>query len=295
MVRSVKKFLIGLILVIGIMLIHSKQISSKKTLKKNLCRSFEDNFHKDKIVYIEDYDGNPKCANWVDVSQARGAYSIHSGKLKAILHKPKGVQGRMEDEDGACNTNIGKGLDLNSTYMMHYGTVSVEMKANRVGGVVTALCLMSREGDEFDWETVGEDIKHAQTDYFYKGAHKTGVDGIIHAFPDGGTIDSDYHTYTIEWGPNRTIWSIDGITVRTLERSSNFEDGIYKYPNKPSYIKLSLWDGSGCNGTAKWSNGPINWDESPDTHLSYIRKVTVTCNPKYNKVVTDDDDDELSE
>ncbi|CAG8747531.1 21371_t:CDS:2, partial [Gigaspora rosea] len=197
----------------------------KKTLKKNLCRSFVDNFQKNKIVYLNDYDGNPKCANWVEVSQARGAYSIHSGKLKAILHKPKGLQGRTKDEDGPCNTNIGKGLDLNSTYMMHYGTVSVEMKANGVGGVVTALCLMSREGDEFDWETVGKDIEHAQTDYFYKGVHKTGVDGIIHAFPDGGTIDSDYHTYTIEWGPKRTIWSIDGFTVRTLERSSNFEDG----------------------------------------------------------------------
>ncbi|CAG8481725.1 16028_t:CDS:2 [Dentiscutata erythropus] len=297
MIRSIKKtLLIWLILVICTVVIHSKQIFSKnysrETPKKNLCRSFVDNFDTDKIVYKDDYVGGPDSANWVDISEARGAYSISSGKLKAILHKPIGGQNRTKDEDGICNTNIGKGLELNSTYMMLYGTVSVEMKACGVGGVVTALCTMSVDGDEFDWETVGKDVEHAQTDYFYRGLHKTGIDGIIHSFPDCGTIDSDFHTYTLEWGPKRTIWSIDGVTVRTLEKSSTFEDGIYKYPSKPSYIKLGLWDGSGCNGTAQWSNGPINWDESPDTYISYIKRVEVTCNPKYNDIVVDCDCDD---
>ncbi|CAG8602382.1 19931_t:CDS:2 [Cetraspora pellucida] len=238
-------------------------LTSRKILKQHL-ESFFHHFHKDKIVYKTDYDGNPDSANWVDVSEARGAYSISSGKLKAILHKPVGDQHRAKDEDGPYNKNLGKGLSMNSTYMMLYGTVSVEMKACGVGGVVTALCTMSKEGDEIDWETVGKDIKHAQTDFFYRGFHKTGVDGVFHSFPDGGTIDSDFHTYTINWGPKKIKWLIDGITVRTLERSSTFEDGIYKYPSKPSYITLSLWDGSGGNGTAQWSNGPINWKKSPN-------------------------------
>ncbi|CAG8496996.1 8902_t:CDS:1 [Racocetra fulgida] len=144
---------------------------------------------------------------------------------------------------------------------------------------------MSTDGDEIDWETVGKDLKRAQTDYFYRGIHKTGVDFVAHTLPGGKTFDSDFHTYTINWGPERIIWSIDGVTVRTLEKSSTFEDGVYKYPSRPSYITLSLWDGSGGNGTARWSNGPINWDEQPDIIVSYFRKIKVMCNPKYNKVI----------
>ncbi|CAG8557569.1 3134_t:CDS:2, partial [Scutellospora calospora] len=178
-----------------------------------------------------------------------------------------------------------KSLCLNSTYMMHYGTVSIEMKACGVGGVITALCTMSKGGDELDWETVGKDITHAQTDFFYRGIHQTGIDFFTHSIPGGGTIDSDFHTYTIEWGPEKTIWSIDGFVVRTLEKDSTLENGIYKYPSQPSHIQISIWDGSGSNGTSQWSNGPIDWNKSPGMYSSYIKKVSITCDPKYNYVI----------
>ena len=59
-------------------------------------------------------------------------------------------------------------LLASSTYMW-YGKVSSTLKTSRGKGVVTAFILLSDVKDEIDFEFVGADLSHAQTNYYFQG------------------------------------------------------------------------------------------------------------------------------
>ncbi|CAG8692157.1 9257_t:CDS:2 [Dentiscutata erythropus] len=294
---SIKKTLLlilGLALVIGA--IASPTNKSKKSSKssspaapssgqKNVCRSFKDNFKNSRIVSQKKYNGNPASADWIDTCEVAGTYSTSGGQLTANLLKPSNEK-RTKGKEGYYNKNLGQGLSFNSTYKMLYGTVSMKTKACGVGGVVTALVTMSDNGDEIDWELVGKDVKHCQSNYFYDRILIYGVNGGVHQVPSGGAIDSGFHTYTIDWKPDSITWLVDGKSIRVLQRSSTYKNGTYRFPCHPSYVQIGIWDGSGAEGTAQWANGPIEWTKQPSKLESYIEEVSVSCDPTYNTVIT---------
>ncbi|CAG8531762.1 12874_t:CDS:2 [Dentiscutata heterogama] len=299
MYLSIKKTLLlilGLALVIGTIASPTKKSSQKSSSKnsspappsngqKNVCRSFTDNFKNSRIVSEKKYNGNPTSADWIDTCGVSGTYSFSGGALNANLLKPQNEK-RTKGKDGYYNKNLGQGLAFNSTYKMLYGKVSMKVKANGVGGCVTALVTMSENGDEIDWELVGKDVKHCQSNYFYDRILIYGVNGGVHQLPNGGKIDSGYHTYAIDWKPDSITWSIDDKPVRTLQRSSTYANGTYRFPCHPSYVQLGIWDGSGAEGTAQWSNGPIEWSKQSNKLTSYIEEVSISCDPTYNTVVS---------
>ncbi|CAG8501019.1 4568_t:CDS:2 [Acaulospora morrowiae] len=168
---------------------------------------------------------------------------------------------------------------------MHYGKAEITMKCIGVGGVVNAFITMATNGDEIDWEMVGKDVSHGQTNFFWNNDMLYGVNSRTHSVP-GGSINTTYHTYGIDWTPDSLTWSIDGAPVRTLYRKDTLEDGIYKYPSHPSYIQFGVWDGSGSPSLASWTNGPIDWNEQPSVLTNVISKIKITCDSTYNKVVS---------
>lgn len=56
-----------------------------------------------------------------------------------------------------------------STHYVWYGKVSAKLKTSRGQGVVTAFILLSDVKDEIDFEFVGVDLNHAQTNYYFQG------------------------------------------------------------------------------------------------------------------------------
>ncbi|KAF0446052.1 concanavalin A-like lectin/glucanase [Gigaspora margarita] len=305
MILSIKKTLLlilGLALVIGaIASPHHKskkpcKKSSKKLTKKNspppvpiptgpknTCRSFTDKFQNSRIVNQSAYNGDPTSADWIDTCGVPGTYTQSNG-LNLNLLKPADQQ-RTKGDDGYYNKVLGEGFSCNSTYKMLYGSVSMILKANGVGGCVSALVCMSENGDEIDWEMVGKDTKHAQSNYFYDRMLIYGVNGGVHEIPKNGQIDTDFHNYTIDWSPDYIKWYIDGSCVRTLERADTYVNGTYRFPCHPSYVQMGIWDGSGAVGTAQWSNGPIDWTKQPSQLTSTIQQISITCNPDYNQVI----------
>lgn len=61
------------------------------------------------------------------------------------------------------------GTLLASTTYMWYGNVKAKFKTSRGAGVVTAFILLSDVKDEIDYEFVGVDLEHAQTNYYFQG------------------------------------------------------------------------------------------------------------------------------
>lgn len=61
------------------------------------------------------------------------------------------------------------GTLLASTTYMWYGNVKATFKTSRGQGVVTAFILLSDVKDEIDYEFVGVDLEHAQSNYYFQG------------------------------------------------------------------------------------------------------------------------------
>ncbi|CAG8460565.1 1250_t:CDS:1 [Paraglomus occultum] len=253
----------------------------QKVYTKNPCKSFVEDFSNPRIAEASSYSGDPSSADWINLSGSPSSYNVKNGLLTLNLQKPSQYE-RINSDQGPYNKYPGFGTTFNSSRLMHYGVVDVVLKANPVGGVVTAFITMSPEGDEIDYEIVGNDTHRVQSNWYWNGVIIWGAHGGIHDLPDNKLI-SDFNTYTLDWDPDRIIWKINGQPVRTLTRQETYENGIYKYPNRPSHIQFGIWDGSTAPGTANWANGPINWDQEPNVLTSQIDTISIKCNPDYNE------------
>lgn len=93
------------------------------------------------------YLGNASETNWVSSGQPR------------------------EYQDGVILTMAPStvGTLLMSAHYVWYGKISVDMKTSQGDGVVSAFILMSDMKDEIDFEFVGNNVKEAQTNYYFQG------------------------------------------------------------------------------------------------------------------------------
>jgi beta-glucanase (GH16 family) len=61
------------------------------------------------------------------------------------------------------------GTLMSSTHYVWYGKVSATLTTSQGAGVVTAFILMSDAKDEIDFEFVGVDTQHVQSNYYFQG------------------------------------------------------------------------------------------------------------------------------
>ncbi|KAI7228303.1 glycoside hydrolase family 16 protein [Hortaea werneckii] len=174
------------------------------------------------------------------------------------------------------------GTLLMSTKYVWYGKISATLKTSAGAGVVTAFILMSDVKDEIDFEFVGVDMDHAQSNYYFQG---------ITDYENGKnlSVSSDTrqnsHTYTIDWKPDYVAWYIDGEQLRTVYRNETYNETNqqYHFPQTPSRVQLSLWPAGrsdNAQGTINWAGGEIDWNSQYMTNGYYyamISDVNVEC------------------
>ena len=85
------------------------------------------------------------------------------------------------------------------------------------------LFILADTGDEIDVELLGGDRRHWQTNMFAPNpadkAPLWGVFSSVEDVPRDGSV-TDFHSYSIDWSPDRIIWGVDGKTTRTLTRGA---------------------------------------------------------------------------
>ncbi|KAL8727794.1 MAG: hypothetical protein Q9181_005580 [Wetmoreana brouardii] len=161
---------------------------------------------------------------------------------------------------------------IQSQFYIFGGEVEVWMRAAEGQGVVSSIVLQSDDLDEVDWELLGGNNTHAQTNYFGKG-NTTSYDRAVWypvADPQGG-----FHNYTTRWTKEKLEWFIDGATVRTLK----YEDanGGENFPQSPMNVRLGVWaagDRENNNYTVEWAGGKTDYDKGPYTMV--VQSVRVT-------------------
>ncbi|KAB8260204.1 concanavalin A-like lectin/glucanase domain-containing protein [Aspergillus pseudonomiae] len=191
---------------------------------------------------------------------------------KSLPSRWKSIGTVTQDQDGVALT-VAKKLDgpvIQSDFYIMFGRVEFTIKAAPGTGIVSSAVLQSDSLDEIDWEWLGGDNAQVQTNYFGKGDTTTYDRGAFH--PDPGNHDA-FKTYTIDWDSNRTLWQIDGNTVRTLEE----KNAHGQYPQTPCFIKVGPWaagDPSNAQGTIEWAGGQVDYSKGPFT--MHVKSIKVT-------------------
>ncbi|KAJ4364109.1 putative glycosidase CRH2 [Neocucurbitaria cava] len=233
-----------------------------------VCKSATYNLDSlDDVQTIDKYLGDASKINW----QSQGMPAIYtdpsSGEKSTLLTLAEGTSGTL----------------LASTHYVWYGKICSKLTTAQGAGVVTAFILMSDVKDEIDFEWIGIDTAHVQSNYYSQGVtvYTNGKNLTV----SGQSTVAQAHEYCIDWKEDSLVWSVDGNDMRTLNRKDtwNSTSNRFDYPQTPSRIMLSLWPaGLSTNdkGTVEWAGGEIDWN-SPymDNGYYYARfhEVTVEC------------------
>ncbi|OQV02887.1 hypothetical protein CLAIMM_08006 [Cladophialophora immunda] len=147
-----------------------------------------------------------------------------------------------------------------------FGRIEVVVQAAPGAGIITSSVMMSDDLDEIDWEWSGNNFAGSsgavQTNYFGKGQVGNSDRGSQPVVDDP---EHKFHTYALDWQPDKLVWSIDGVAVRTL-KNNGATTGSYQYPQTPSRLHLGLWcsgDPSTPYGTVYWGGGYTNFSAAP--------------------------------
>ncbi|KAK1984911.1 family 16 glycosyl hydrolase [Colletotrichum cereale] len=145
---------------------------------------------------------------------------------------------------------------ITSKNYLFFGKVEVELQAAPGVGIVTSIVLQSDALDEIDWEFVGADQSHVQTNFY-----ALGVNDYTRAryYDVAFNPMTSFHTYTIEWTKESIIFSIDGEVYRTATPAEG------NYPQTPMQLKLGTWVGGKgtAQGTIDWAGGLAEWKDAP--------------------------------
>lgn len=181
-----------------------------------------------------------------------------------------------DSENGAAFTikKQGDSPTIKSKFYFFGGRTEIIMKASPGAGIISSMMWVSDTLDEVDWEFVGSDPNHVQSNYFGKGK-LVYTEGEEHLVP-GAPVAEEFHNYTCDWTKERLEWWIDGNRVRVLERADALENGD-SYPQTPMRLFLGIWAGgdpSLAEGTREWAGGDADYDAGPYT--MYVKEAHVT-------------------
>jgi hypothetical protein len=162
---------------------------------------------------------------------------------------------------------------IQSQFYIFFGSVSVIMKAASGQGIISSIVLESDDLDEVDWEFMGGNSTHAETNYFGKG-NDTSFDRAFY-YPVSSNVQENFHNYTVVWTSDKLEWLIDGQLVRTLPYAA--ANGGNTYPQTPMTVRLGIWAGGdpgNSKGTIEWAGGLTDYSKGPYT--MYVQSATIS-------------------
>lgn len=161
---------------------------------------------------------------------------------------------------------------VQTNFYIFFGQVEVIMKAATGTGVVSSVVMQSEDLDEVDWEWIGGNDTHVQSNYFGKG-NTTSFDRAI--WHPVGKPQDEYHNYTVDWTRDHLEWFIDGQSIRTLKAGE--ANGGLNFPQTPCNIRLGIWAGGdpkNPDGTIEWAGGETDYKDVPWTMT--VKSVRIT-------------------
>ncbi|KAI9675875.1 MAG: hypothetical protein M1822_008884 [Bathelium mastoideum] len=174
-------------------------------------------------------------------------------------------------------TNQGDSPTITSAFYFFFGRVSVMLRAASGTGIVSSIVLESDDLDEVDWEFLGGNRTHAETNFFGKGNTTSYNRAIWYPLPDNSAPQDDFHNYTVTWTQDALDWYIDGHHVRQVTPGDAITLMGKNYPQTPMTLKLGIWAGGdpkeNAPGVVQWAGGVTDYTQGPFT--MYVQSVEV--------------------
>jgi len=164
-----------------------------------MCNPMEKTCPKDVALNSATFTSNFATDPKADASWSKAAYTT-------ITYDDQGAQFRIAKQ--------GQAPTIQTNFYFFFGRVDVTMKSSPGQGIVSSIVLQSDDLDEVDWEFLGSVDNKVQTNFFGKG-NTTSYDRMI----EYGVQNAQeaWHTYSLDWTPERLQWIIDGTVVRELK------------------------------------------------------------------------------
>lgn len=185
-----------------------------------------------------------------------------AGEVKNSFNITNGMLTYGDDGTEFTINKQGESPTIQSKFYIMFGSISVIMKAAPGVGIVSSIVIQSECLDEIDWEFIGGNGTHVQTNYFGDGNTTTFDRDQWH--PVDGDVRDGFHNYTVDWKADKMDFFVDTKWVRTLNYGE--ANGGKNYPQTPSTVRLGIWAGgdkSNNKGTIEWAGGETDFSKAP--------------------------------
>lgn len=183
--------------------------------------------------------------------------------IEARQEKFTGADGKEREFTSARLKTLGK-------QSWKYGRIEARMKLPRGQGIWPAFWMMGDDIKAVGWPRCGEiDIMEhigkepTQVHGTVHGPGYSGAGGIgkAHKLPDGKPVTDDFHTFAVDWEPNKITWLVDGNAYFTLT-ADKLPAGKKWVFDHPHFILLNLAVGG-------------NWPGKPDSTTVFPQRLVV--------------------
>ncbi|WP_019931937.1 family 16 glycosylhydrolase [Nocardia sp. BMG111209] len=194
-----------------------------------------------------DLGGEPQWGNheWQYYTDRATNVALDGAGHLVISARREQVPGMTPCPDGPCDVTSGRITTL-GRFAQTYGRFEARMKIPAGKGLWPAFWLMGTDIDTNSWPGNGEiDIMETIADdpgTVYGSAHGPGFadPGYSQGFRAAGQrLADDFHTYAVQWGPDRIEWFLDDARYYTLSRA-DLKPGHTWVFDHPFYILLNL-------------------------------------------------------
>ena len=201
--------------------------------------------------------------NWADPTNATTWDSTGGG---AVQYEVTGGQFTIAKQKDSPT--------LASQWFIHFGRVEVLMKAARGQGIVSSIVIQSDTLDEIDWELIGGNETHVQSNYFGKGVTLPYNRALWH--PVDKPMDR-FVNYTVDWTKEKIDFYVDSAKIRTLmyEECTHAVLGNI-FPQTPANVRIGIWSGGDPDhnhqGTVDWAGGETDFTQAPfNMEVSHVK------------------------
>ncbi|RZN84829.1 MAG: glycoside hydrolase family 16 protein [Winogradskyella sp.] len=274
--QTMKTLLIGLIMLVSLSSCNTDEAQTVATFD-NLV--LEDNFNNDGTIdtTIWNFDigdgtaqgipgwGNNELQYYTDRSDNA---TVENGFLL--------ITAKQEEFNGAQYTSAR--LQTKNKFQQQYGRFEARIRLPYGQGMWPAFWLLGDDSDGSIWPQIGEiDIMENVGDEPIQifgtvhGPGYSGAESVSKSYTlEGSRVDTEFHVYGIEWGPNYINYYIDDvlynqITPEDIDEATNGQ-GEWVFNDRPFYIILNLAVGGNLPGP------PNAETEFPQTMLvDYVR------------------------
>ena len=158
-----------------------------------------------------------------------------------------------------------KGAEIFVADSVTYGKFVMRMRAAKGSGVISNFFTW-KEGSEMEgifWEEIdievfGKDNATTWQSNIISGLGNKDYSEDVHG---GGNFGDEYHTYAIEWTPNRVRWLVNGTVIRTTN------GGQASVLTSPAQMRLNFWPPDNPEWVGPWNDNIlplhmfVNWVE----------------------------------